>query len=70
MLHRAADITSRQLLRLSLRSVSSLQLEVPRTCLVTVSDWTCSAAGYRLWTSLLIRDVTDCQSVETVSRHL
>jgi len=59
-LHRAADIPSRQ----RLRSASSLQLEVPRTRLVTVGDQTFSAAGSRLWNSLP-RDVTDCQTVES-----
>ena len=55
--------------RRRLRSVSSFQVVVPRTRLVTDGDGTFSAAGSRLWNSLP-RHVIECQTLAAFRRQL
>jgi len=62
-LHRLVDIPSWR----SLRSVSLLQLDVPRTHRRTVGDQAFATAGPTLWNSLP-HDITDCVSLISFCR--
>jgi len=64
-LHRLVDIPSRR----RLRTVNSLQLDVPRTHRRTVGDRAFAAAGSTLWNSLP-HDITNCVSLTSFYRKL